>query len=240
MSAGPRCLSPGTGDKQARLAVFAADNTGPAGGLWRGGSGRDQPVHPGYSQDCISPLDRGISWMTDGRGQRLCYRLSNRRGERSDRPCVLEPGRSAPRRLARRPVPAPAHHRSAGVIRRCALPPFPACQRPARGRRVTSARRARVGSIGYADSGPAARGAGNGRLRERRTAAEEPQHSRESRGRWPRRLLLRHLDAGCVGCQRVPRCMARERSAERAERQGGVDRARLRGMLGVDGHVERA
>src|SRR6202142_569392 len=56
----------------------------------------------------------------------------------------------------------------------------------------------------------------------------------------PRRLLLRHLDVVCVGGQRVTRCVRRERSGERAERQGGVHGARLRGMLGVAGHVEPA
>lgn len=56
----------------------------------------------------------------------------------------------------------------------------------------------------------------------------------------PRRLLLSHNDAVCAGCQREPRCEARKRSVERAERQGGVGRARLRGMLGVDGHVQGA
>ena len=56
----------------------------------------------------------------------------------------------------------------------------------------------------------------------------------------PHRLLLFHHDAVCFGCHREPICDARKLSAERAERQGGVGRARLRGMLGVDGHVEGA
>lgn len=56
----------------------------------------------------------------------------------------------------------------------------------------------------------------------------------------PHPLLLCHLDAVCAGGQREPRCVARKRSVDRAGRQGGVGRARLRGMLGVDGHVQGA
>src|ERR1700686_1806236 len=53
----------------------------------------------------------------------------------------------------------------------------------------------------------------------------------------PHPLLLCYLDAVCAGGQREPRCVARKRSVDRAGRQGGVGRARLWGMLRVDGQV---